>query len=520
MPSPLIIVLVIVLIFAYMVYVNHLGVSVNELQDLLSLCDDALDEVFQYSKPSKYRRMPLNVVLRLRKAFDYLLAERSGGCLTWYHRQLRETAERMYTAAEVQSFHSKMGIYFSDAVPEHIRTQRQISRQPLATNSVSVWLTGSVLNERRCVEGLYHLIRGAHRLDLSLVISEACSVEVIWATIRLGYGFDLMENLNRMEKSSQIIEYSIVNHFIRWLRQDMSAIVKTKSNFFSSACSQPTCSEVHLRMTALLCDEIEWSKTSFLQPDLSSVWIRNKILGAPPSEFQPLLSSYNEDLPVDAICISADGFTVASLISFDGKVNIWDTKTGACVLTISGGGLYGEICSMCMATADGSKLITGTSKGMLVIWDLLSGESLGVFIGHQAEVKFVSVTSDCLKIVSASADATLKIWHALSGECLHTKSFSSDLLALCIGTDNSTVVVGLRSSIIHILSLSDTNFEREIISRDTEYELTSSICLTSESHLSSRKIISLTSDGTIQIWNLSTGILLETLEGHGAMCLC
>lgn len=57
-----------------------------ELQDLLSLCDDVLVEVFQYWQPSKYKRVPLGVVLRLREAMRGLLVERSGGCWSWYHR--------------------------------------------------------------------------------------------------------------------------------------------------------------------------------------------------------------------------------------------------------------------------------------------------------------------------------------------------------------------------------------------------------------------------------------------------
>ncbi len=69
------------------------GITDNEMCDLLTLHDDVLHEVNQYNDS---KRVPTHVWLRLRGEIDGLIIEQSGGCLTWYHRQLKEAAELRY----------------------------------------------------------------------------------------------------------------------------------------------------------------------------------------------------------------------------------------------------------------------------------------------------------------------------------------------------------------------------------------------------------------------------------------
>ena len=51
------------------------GVTDIEMEDLLSLSDAVLDEVFQYVQPT-VRRLPSHVWQRLKSAMDGLIAER------------------------------------------------------------------------------------------------------------------------------------------------------------------------------------------------------------------------------------------------------------------------------------------------------------------------------------------------------------------------------------------------------------------------------------------------------------
>lgn len=138
------------------------GISDNEMQDLLSLCDDVLEEVFQYSKLNDVYRLPMHVWLRLREALDGLIVERSFGCWNWHHRQLLETARARFAenTEEMQDAHCKMGIYFCSIVPDEVRQIRLITTQPLMKDNKEVWFApNNMINERRCMEGGYHLVR-------------------------------------------------------------------------------------------------------------------------------------------------------------------------------------------------------------------------------------------------------------------------------------------------------------------------------------------------------------------------
>ena len=71
------------------------GIKSSEMEDLLSLDDQVLDDVFQYSKPN-IRRIPVHVWLRLKNHLANLIVDVADGCLVWYHKQLRESAQTRF----------------------------------------------------------------------------------------------------------------------------------------------------------------------------------------------------------------------------------------------------------------------------------------------------------------------------------------------------------------------------------------------------------------------------------------
>jgi hypothetical protein len=68
------------------------------LEDILSLDDEVLNDVYQYSTPP-YRRLPPLIWVRVRADLkDYLTERGAEGTtvLQWYHREFREVAEQRY----------------------------------------------------------------------------------------------------------------------------------------------------------------------------------------------------------------------------------------------------------------------------------------------------------------------------------------------------------------------------------------------------------------------------------------
>ena len=313
-----------------------------ELQDLLSLCDEVLDEMIEYWQPSKYKRVPLSVILRLREAMRGLLVERAGGCLSWYHRQLRETAEDRYKNAEtflpgqplvhkmIEKLHETMGLYFVGAVSDDVSTERSISKQNLTLDNSRVWFVSeseisNKINYRRCVEGLHHLARaGSSPLVMECAVQHACSLDAICASIMVGEGFAVVESASMLEKTAIASEFQSpkLTHFARWLRQGMSfmapgskSAVRMRVN--SSAMSQPKCSEVRQDMQALLTQtalpmkknklavssELQWS---------SDCWIRSQTIGG-KLEFDALLATFlGHTKEATFVCMSPDGSRIIS----------------------------------------------------------------------------------------------------------------------------------------------------------------------------------------------------------------
>jgi len=150
-----------------------------------------MDSVFQYWQ-LETKRLPLHVWLRLRSALEGLVVERDSGCLVWYHRPLRETAEARYSNDEKRHLHALLGTYFADMVDTSVKAARLVASQPLTWTDTFIWSSVCVVNHRRCVEGSYHLCQAG---QLAEAANEICSFDLICACAKIGVGYSLLDNI-------------------------------------------------------------------------------------------------------------------------------------------------------------------------------------------------------------------------------------------------------------------------------------------------------------------------------------
>lgn len=92
------------------------GICENELEDVLSLDDTVLDDVFQYHLPP-VRRIPPLLWTRIRNDLNDFLSERDadGVVIGWNHSQFRLAAERRYLSKDRRHalyIHSNLADYF------------------------------------------------------------------------------------------------------------------------------------------------------------------------------------------------------------------------------------------------------------------------------------------------------------------------------------------------------------------------------------------------------------------------
>jgi len=91
------------------------GLSDAEIEDILSIDDDVLNDVYQYWTPP-IRRIPPLLWVRIKSDLEaYVVSRGADGLLvnTWHHRQFIETAEQRYLQPDqARSLHSQIADFF------------------------------------------------------------------------------------------------------------------------------------------------------------------------------------------------------------------------------------------------------------------------------------------------------------------------------------------------------------------------------------------------------------------------
>lgn len=180
-----------ILVFHALAYITAAksGLSESELEDLISLDDKVLDDVYQYHLPP-VRRIPPLLWTRIRNDLPNYLSEREAdgvNVMNWYHRQFRDTArERYFKNMNMATyFHSSIADYYlgiwGGGRPKPFKfteiqrhrfgltdkegsADRKVPVQPLAfTNQEGII---SRYNLRKFGELPYHLVRSRRFRDL------------------------------------------------------------------------------------------------------------------------------------------------------------------------------------------------------------------------------------------------------------------------------------------------------------------------------------------------------------------
>jgi WD40 repeat protein len=118
---------------------------------------------------------------------------------------------------------------------------------------------------------------------------------------------------------------------------------------------------------------------------------------------------------------------------------------------------------------DGHSALLGWSDGMLLLWNLESGQTLRTFEGHTAAVRGVAVTPDGRRAVSGSYDRTLRLWNLESGQ--EIAAFTADDMRSCaVAPDGRTIFGGDTCGTVHVLRLVEADKTKPAID-DTKIQL-------------------------------------------------
>ncbi|RUT09879.1 hypothetical protein DSM106972_003740 [Dulcicalothrix desertica PCC 7102] len=180
---------------------------------------------------------------------------------------------------------------------------------------------------------------------------------------------------------------------------------------------------------------------------------------------------------------------------------------GALVRTLNG---HSGSVNAITVTADGKRLISGSSDNTLKVWNLETGEVIFNLLGHTAPVTAVAVTFDGRRVISGSYDKTLKVWDLETGEeKLTFDGHRSRISSIRISRKSQQVVSAEEDKIINVWNLE--NGEKQF-NLNGHRSLVNTLAITSNDKL----VISGSSDGIIKVWNLETGQVEFTFKRHNS----
>ncbi|NDJ18126.1 protein kinase domain-containing protein [Myxacorys almedinensis] len=157
---------------------------------------------------------------------------------------------------------------------------------------------------------------------------------------------------------------------------------------------------------------------------------------------------------------------------------------------------------------DSKTLVSGSLDDLIMIWDLASGERLGILRGHTKSVNSLVYSPNGQVVISGSDDGTIKLWRMTDGALLRSLSgHSRDVNAAAVSPDGQFFASGSDDRTVCVWRLATGELLRSYTDMSG---MVRSVAISPNGQiLASGRL-----DNQIKIWNLVTGQLLQTLSGH------
>jgi WD40 repeat protein len=490
------------------------GMRDLEMRDCLSMDEDVLKEVFQYSKLQSF---PMHVWLRLKYLIKGLLTEKENSCLQWYHRQIWETAKERYNRLKVSS-HSILGRYFSNLISPEVNCHRGLQSQPLSLNGKVIWSSACKYNSRRIKEGYYNLIK-SHQNDE--VIDELCRLEFIHASAMVGDIFDLLNYLGKfhakvISKAPLPIDkdkLERLEHYLGWLRPGIYTISKnTKFETIATALAEPRLSLVRSDAEKLIVD-IERNVCKKGKFDTEDIVFVRTLTGQVREGVGNLIMNIPHSRDVSSVIWSRDGTKLVSGCE-DNNIRIWDSATGSIILTLEG---HSDKVGPVAWNSVYNTLASGSNDTTIKIWYSATGNLIHTLEGHSDAVYSLAWSPDGSKLASGSKDNTINIWDIHFDKVNIIKTFeghSGIVQSVAWNHDGTKLVSGSKDKNILIwdMILGNVIFNIQGDSLVNPERHSGEITCVAWS-CDGQRIASGSVDKTIKIWDSQTGKLLSSLNG-------
>ncbi len=479
------------------------GLSDSEMEDILSLDDDVLAEVFPPSWTPPVLRIPPMAWVSLRNSLAGLLEERRVGSdllRVWCHHEVARVVHNRYVLRQAGGKEVASSVlpercallidYFSgtwSAEPKPITLHgkqlsalRHVPVQPVAyervaqarnVTSLSRPRAEVQLNTRKLRE-LPHLMIKAGRSQ-ELAENNLLTVEWIVAKAAALSVFDVYKDFDDVEQALDGDE--VVRLSFRFVRQALSlaydlAAKKGAHQIAGQLVArlQPFANDEFPLVQRLSRDAVEaWHGSTSqlrLQGGASiipqSEWVCLPVSGNPQD-----LTMFGHDVPPNCVCVTLDNLWGVSG-AHDGDVRVWDLKNGQELLKFKAPTSVTALTT----SQDGKTVFAGLVDGNMHAWDLIDEMSIYAVRLHSKEVTSMRVTPGG-KLLSTSIDGTLKIRRLnlqvkaarrISTRDVTCTSKAGPLLSQGVAPNEEYVLIGGRSGALEKWGINGAKLELSI----------------------------------------------------------
>ena len=355
------------------------GVTESEIQDLLSLDDAVLDDIFAHTKPT-LRRIPPLCWLRLKRDMEnYVIQTLTDDTVTlrWFHYQFYEAATERYLNQrdKAPSYHKAMAEYFMDTwsakpkpSPKGGAMLRHVIPQPLLREPIKGddTLPQKVYNIRRLTELPFHLLNSQQNDVLKkeclcnyaflLAKLSATSLRAIFDDLQMTLLVEPADASLRMLVDTLSLSANVLNADPSQLA---SQLVGRLHRIVTLDVPVAPADPVKYPYLKPLFKQILKSSTPALIPS-------STCLTPPGGILFDLLYGHTE--PITAVVSTADGQR-AMTASRDNTLKLWELRSGRVTRTIQGVGA--NVFSIRLGA--GNSIVVTSEVDRIRVWSMKSG---------------------------------------------------------------------------------------------------------------------------------------------------
>ncbi len=371
------------------------GLAESELEDLLSLDDDVLNDVYQFWLPP-VRRIPPSLWTRARSDISNYLVEREAdgvSVIYWYHRQFIETARKRYLsdATVKKALHKKCAEYFQGKwsggqkkpcryserqvqmfnVPAEAEEDRMVATQPL------------IFNDANNKDNIRYNLRKLTQLPFHL--AEAEDFEALSTQVLCNYDFlsskltalSVQEVMEDFERAGEMHFDQEIDFIGDALRLSASTISKDPTQLAPELLGRLICLvDEHPNIRSLVDRAREVCGESY------PIIPVNTCLQPPGGLLLTSLEGHSD--AVVAVQVSRDSRLVVTG-SKDNTARVWTLDNGTLLHTLQG---HREAVYGIEITPDDQQVVTSSNtgeymkSGKICVWNLETGDQVHRLKGH------------------------------------------------------------------------------------------------------------------------------------------